>query len=141
MIWHNSAINILQLYLNNLRSSPVLLFISSTAMHTLHAVLSCPVDGAGGVLWPSTMTGSTATVGCHRFDARLRGGDVTRGCLSVTWGDLNTQQCTFTNPTNPFLLLWMRLTDSNIDDIKAATDQLRQEVITFTANCIIHCMQ
>lgn len=84
--------------------------------------------------WPASVANSTATVGCHAFDARLRGGEVTRGCQSVgtgaaAWGDVNTQQCSFTSPTDPFLLMWMKLIGSSADDIEAARNQLIEEVI------------
>eukprot|EP00731_Ephydatia_muelleri_P004665 Em0002g841a len=84
-------------------------------------VVDCPVDSAGGYLWPATSPGIQLTAPCEsaspRFVSQL-GPELKRNCnYNGTWSDVDYTGCTLTTPAVPFLLLWHTLQTNNAAEV------------------------
>ena len=103
--------------------------------------VDCPVDSAGGYLWPATSPGIQLTAPCEsaspRFVSQL-GPELKRNCnYNGTWSDVDYTGCTLTTPAVPFLLLWHTLQTNNAAEVISNGPSLELQVRA--KSYITHC--
>ncbi len=98
---------------------------------------TCPLDTAGGILWPLTEEGREAVEDCSQAGPFYREGPVARRQCSEggEWEEADFTGCTLTDSVSePFLLLWMVIDAEGVGDGGQLEEEVCSEVLTNQGN-------
>ncbi len=98
---------------------------------------TCPLDSAGGILWPLTEEGREAVENCSQAGPFYREGPVARRRCSEggEWGVADFTGCTLTDSVSePFLLLSMVIEAEGVGDGGQLEEEVCSVVLTNQGN-------
>ena len=109
--------------------SPIPPILPSTSPPTDSA--TCATSAAANIIWDTTPVGRTIGRLCMQADPQLLDfrSMVRRTCnTGGVWGDPDFSECTLSQQTNAFLLVWFVVQSDSVETVNNRRGQLEQEV-------------